>query len=120
MYAVQFGGATTTLQCNDGFTASTYGRITCVNNFWSQVGVCLQATTPPPPPGFCTQQNVPLVQGGTYTVQYGGTTATLQCMQGYTASSYGRSIQCANGVNGPMAIWRQLHARTSTAAADRF
>ena len=43
MYTVQFGGASATLQCNYGFTPLDGTQVTCTNNFWSQVGTCVQA-----------------------------------------------------------------------------
>jgi hypothetical protein len=64
---------------------------------------------PPPPPagGACTAP-VPTVVGGAYTLQYGGTTATLMCQYGYTMSTYGASITCTNN------FWSQAGTCTSS------
>ena len=59
---------------------------------------------PPPPPTAATgcTAPVPLVQGGMYTIQFGGASATLQCNYGFTPSAdiYGRplfaTISCTN------------------------
>jgi hypothetical protein len=49
-----------------------------------------------------------VIQGGAYTIQFGGASATLTCNYGYTPSAYGTSITCTNN------FWSQ--AGTCTAA----
>ena len=63
---------------------------------------------PPPPAGGACSAPVPVIQGGAYTIQFGGASATLTCNYGYAPSAYGTSITCTNN------FWSQ--AGTCTAA----
>eukprot|EP01046_Picozoa_sp_COSAG06_P053703 COSAG06_NODE_9350_length_1923_cov_1.720943_1_plen_481_part_10 len=89
-----YGATSASLYCNPGFQPSPYGTtLECINNYWGQPGTCTApaCTTPPP-----------LVQGGSYELQYvpgqGTHTARLMCQVGHTASAYGTTITCTNNV----------------------
>merc|ERR1711871_1677679 len=108
-----FGHSEATLNCNYGYTPSSYGAtISCTNDRWGTPGTCVAgsppppvtnpfAPPPPPPPtsgaGQCNAV-APTVANGAYMVThlFGHSEATLNYNYGYTPSSYGATISCTN------------------------
>ena len=105
-------GTSAFVQCPAGQVLSSGSGSTlsaaCVNGAWSPPVVygetCITSGAtnpvtnpfgPPPPPAAGCTAPVPLVQGGMYTIQFGGTSATLRCNYGFTPSAFA-TISCTN------------------------